>query len=66
MREVFLNLFLKELSIKYKGYIVVPVPSYIADDERRGFNPVKKAVFLTEKLENQFFQKKTQFLILHL
>ena len=40
MREVFLNLFLRELSIKYKGYKFVPVPSYFKDDERRGFNHV--------------------------
>ena len=42
MREVFLNLFLPELSIKYKGYKVVPVPSYINDDELRGFNHVEE------------------------
>ena len=42
MREVFLNLFLPELSIKYKGYKVVPVPSYIKDDELRGFNHVEE------------------------
>ena len=46
MHVVFLNLFLKELSIKYKGYIVVPVPSYIADDERRGFNHVEEVFSL--------------------
>ena len=42
MREVFLNLFLPELSIKYKGYKVVPVPSYFKDDELRGFNHVEE------------------------
>ena len=42
MREVFLNLFLPELSIKYKGYKVVPVPSYIKDDQIRGFNHVEE------------------------
>ena len=42
MREVFLNLFLQELSIKYKGYKVVPVPSFIKDDELRGFNHVEE------------------------
>ena len=46
MREVFLNLFLKELSIKYKGYIVVPVPSFSKDDERRGFNHVEEVFSL--------------------
>ena len=42
MRLVFLNLFLPELSIKYKGYKVVPIPSYIKDDETRGFNHVEE------------------------
>ena len=42
MREAFLNLFLPELSIRYKGYIIVPVPSYIKDDETRGFNHVEE------------------------
>ena len=42
MREVFLNLFLPELSIKYKGYKVVPVSSYIKDDQIRGFNHVEE------------------------
>lgn len=46
MREVFLNLFLKELSIKYKGYIVVPAPSFCKDDERRGFNHVEEVFSL--------------------
>ena len=46
MHVVFLNLFLKELSIKYKGYIVVPVPSYSKDDERRGFNHVEEVFSL--------------------
>ena len=42
MKEAFLNLFLPELSIKFKGYKVVPVPSYIKDDEVRGFNHVEE------------------------
>ena len=46
MREVFLNLFLKELSIKYKDYKLVSVPSYIKDDERRGFNHVQEVFSL--------------------
>ena len=42
MKDVFLNLFIRELSILYKGYIVVPAPSYIKDDEARGFNHVEE------------------------
>ena len=42
MKDVFLNLFIRELSIIYKGYIVVPAPSYIKDDQTRGFNHVEE------------------------
>ena len=40
MKDIFLNLFIKELRIHYQGYIIIPVPSYKNDDEIRGFNHV--------------------------
>ena len=40
LKDAFLNLFLKEIKYRYKGYIVVPIPSYHEDDENRGFNHV--------------------------
>ena len=40
LKEVFLNLFFKEIKLKYKGYKIIPIPSYIKDDEKRGFNHV--------------------------
>ena len=40
MKDIFLNLFIKELKIYFKGYKVIPVPSYKEDDELRGFNHV--------------------------
>ena len=43
MHTIFLNLFFKELSILFKGYKMVPIPSYKEDDERRGFNHVIEA-----------------------
>ena len=43
LNEVFLNLFYKEIKLRYKGYKIIPVPSYIKDDERRGFNHVIEA-----------------------
>ena len=42
LNEVFLNLFFKELKMKYKGYKIIPIPSYIKDDEKRGFNHVSE------------------------
>ena len=40
LNEVFLNMFYKEIKLKYSGYTIIPIPSYIKDDERRGFNHV--------------------------
>lgn len=40
MKDIFLNLFIKELKIYYKGYKIIPIPSYKNDDELRGFNHV--------------------------
>ena len=40
LKDIFLNLFLNELSYRYKGYKIIPVPSFKNDDELRGFNHV--------------------------
>ena len=40
MKNIFLNLFIKELKVYYQGYKIIPVPSYKNDDEKRGFNHV--------------------------
>ena len=40
MKNIFLNLFLKEIKMYYQGYTIIPVPSYFKDDETRGFNHV--------------------------
>ena len=40
MRIVFLNLFSNEIKTIYKGYKLIPIPSYENDDQIRGFNHV--------------------------
>ena len=40
LNEVFLTPFFKEIKAKYKGYKIIPAPSYKKDDEYRGFNHV--------------------------
>ena len=40
MKDIFLNLFIRELKFIYHGYKIIPVPSYKEDDKRRGFNHV--------------------------
>ena len=42
LKDVFFYRYFKELSIYYKGYIVVPAPSYHIDDDNRGFNHVEE------------------------
>ena len=48
--QTFLNLYFKEIKLRYSGYKVIPIPSYIKDDEIRGFNHVVEA-FKTLGLE---------------
>ena len=40
LKEVFLSRYLLYLKLLFKGYNIVPIPSYFIDDERRGFNHV--------------------------
>ena len=58
LNEVFLNLFFKEIKLKYKGYKIIPIPSYIKDDEQRGFNHVVEA-FISLGLESLQIITKT-------
>ena len=43
LNETFLNLYIKEIKLRYRGYKIIPIPSYIEDDKRRGFNHVLEA-----------------------
>lgn len=43
MKAVFLNLFFKEIGTLFKGYKMIPIPSYEEDDKIRGFNHVIEA-----------------------
>lgn len=41
LKDIFINNYLDELSLKYNGFYMVPIPSYYEDDKRRGYNHVK-------------------------
>ena len=43
LKEVFLNLYFKEIKMRFSGYKIIPIPSYIEDDAKRGFNHVVEA-----------------------
>ena len=42
LKDVFLDRFIIYLKIKYRGYSIVPLPSYHLDDQKRGFNHVEE------------------------
>lgn len=42
LADVFLNRHLPFLKAKYHGYVIIPAPSSIEDDKKRGFNHVVK------------------------
>ena len=43
MKEVFLNLFYREIKARFSNYKIIPIPSYHEDDNKRGFNHVVEA-----------------------
>ena len=43
LKEVFLNLYYKEIKMRFSGFKIIPIPSYIEDDKKRGFNHVAEA-----------------------
>ena len=60
--NVFFERFSRELSLRYRGYVMVPVPSYKKDDEIREFNhveemfkilnlPMRKMIIKTKKVK---------------
>ena len=50
LKDTFINLYFKELKVRYSGYKIIPIPSYKDDDDKRGFNHVVE-VFKTMGLE---------------
>lgn len=58
LRDVFLIRYYRELSLRYKNYVVVPIPSFSEDDEEREFNHVVE-IFRLLNLQMLFLLKKT-------
>lgn len=59
MGEVFLSRYLWYLKLRYRGYVIVPLPSYYLEDERRGFNHVVE-IFSRLELPIEKVIKKTK------
>lgn len=58
LAKVFLERYYLELSMKYSGFNIVPVPSFYEDNEIRGFNHVEE-IFKPLKLPILKILKKT-------
>ena len=58
LAPVFLNRFKRELHLMYKGYTMIPVPSYEKEDENRGFKHVEE-IFKTVNLPFVYAVSKT-------
>ena len=50
LKDVFIYRYLQYLRLIYRGYIMIPAPSYHIDDEKRGFNHVVE-IFKPLRLE---------------
>ena len=68
LSEVFLSRFTSELYQLYKGYIVIPIPSYHTEDLKREFNhvieifsnlnlPIVRCIEKTENIKQSSFKK---------
>lgn len=62
LANLFFGRFYRELSLRYRGYILVPAPSYKKDDEVREFNhvveifknlklPMRQLIIKTKKIK---------------
>ena len=59
LKDIFLDRWKYILRLIYKGYLLVPVPSYFESDNKRGFNHVEE-IFSSLKLKSNKCLKKTK------
>ena len=57
--DVFFSRYFREISLRYKNYLVVPIPSYEKDDKKREFNHVEE-IFKLLKLPMRKLIVKTK------
>ena len=68
LSEVFMSQIKRELSLLYKGYMVIPVPSYKTEDIKREFNhvieifsylnnPIERLIEKTENIKQSSLKK---------
>lgn len=58
LKDVFISRFVTPLRLRFLGYLMVPVPSYIEDDMKRGFNHVEE-IFSSFKIKSSRLLVKT-------
>ena len=59
LKTVFLEYYKEYLNYKFKGYIIIPAPSYSKSDEERGFNHVEE-MFSVLNLKMKKYIHKTK------
>ena len=59
-KDAFLTYFVKELNLKYHDYYIVPAPSNLEDDEKRGYNHVEE-IFSCLKMPQMKLLKKNKY-----
>lgn len=57
--QTFLDRYFIEMRLKYLDFILIPIPSYYLDDEKRGFNHVEE-IFRPMKLKMMKVIEKTE------
>lgn len=57
--QTFLDRYFIEMRLKYLDFILIPIPSYYLDDEKRGFNHVEE-IFRPMKLKMMKAIEKTE------
>lgn len=61
LAPVFINRFTFYLKLKYRGYIILPAPSFLESDKERGFNHVVDIFKILNMPVLQAFYKKTSY-----
>lgn len=61
LKDVFLEYFINEIESKYFGYVVTFAPSFIEDDNKRGFNHVEEICSCLSNKKVKLFIKKENY-----
>ena len=61
LKDIFLEFFLTELSLKYKGYVITYAPSFDLSNKERGFNHVEEMFSSLDNEKVPLFYKNKDY-----